>query len=357
MDNFHAVSRYEACLILGAVGDALGFNNGRWEFQRSGEIIHNEVKELGGVEKLDLRNFRVSDDTVMAMATARALLQADSNITSDYLFPIITQQYIECMKDMSERAPGNCVTATLRNIEKGQVQNGYQVPFNGRGGGCGAAMRAVPIGLRFPRSEQYKDLIRVAVESGRITHHHPTGYMGSVAVALFTSLAIRRVPTDEWGMILLNSIKDVKSFIIKSEHEVQLNLRHMVTFEKKWRNYLMERNLLNGGTVVFPAKYGVKERDTFYHSLNSSGWGGCTGIDAPMIAYDALLFARDNWILLCESGMLHGGDSDSTGILAGSWFGLLYGLDGIPFAHYDYIEKKNELITLSKQLSKYYFSS
>ncbi|MCL4129091.1 UNVERIFIED_CONTAM: hypothetical protein GTU68_034311 [Idotea baltica] len=333
----------------------MGYNNARWEFERDGEKIHHEVKSLGGVENLDLQSFRVSDDTVMSIATAKAILKADLNISSDSLFPIMTLEYIDCLKDMSGRAPGTCTTTTLRQIEKGLVQNGYQTPFNGRGGGCGAAMRAVPIGLRFPHVSQYKDLIRVAVESGRITHHNPVGYLGAVAVALFTSLAIQKVPLMQWGMNLLNALNDVKRYVEESQHEVHLNLRHMKTFEIRWRHYMTERNLFNAeGEPSFPIDFNVKERDRFYNSLNESGWGGCTGIDAPIIAYDALLSAGGNWIQLCERAMLHGGDSDSTGIIAGSLFGLMYGLENVPFTHYCNIEKKNELIKLSRHLSKYY---
>lgn len=43
------------------------------------------------------------------------------------------------------------------------------------------------------------------------------------------------------------------------------------------------------------------------------GWGGASGHDAPLIAYDALLFAPDNWEEVCLRGILHGGDNDSTG--------------------------------------------
>jgi ADP-ribosylarginine hydrolase len=52
-------------------------------------------------------------------------------------------------------------------------------------------------------------------------------------------------------------------------------------------------------------------------------------------SYDALLGAGSSWEELCLRGALHGGDSDSTGCIAGAWFGALYGLDGVPRNHYE----------------------
>ncbi len=68
--------RYVAAMVLGAVGDAMGYCNGRWEDCRSESAIHKEVEQLGGVAKLKVcpPGFIVSDDTVLHIATAEGLV-------------------------------------------------------------------------------------------------------------------------------------------------------------------------------------------------------------------------------------------------------------------------------------------
>ena len=46
---------------------------------------------------------------------------------------------------------------------------------------------------------------------------------------------------------------------------------------------------------IFPEKHDVWEREEFYEGLAINGWPGSLGIDSVIIAYDALLYSRDNW--------------------------------------------------------------
>ena len=104
------------------------------------------------------------------------------------------------------------------------------------------------------------------------------------------------------------------------------------------------------GPAKFPEVFGVKERDDFYKEISFSGWGGSSGHDAPMIAYDALLGCNESFEELCLRGVLHGGDSDSTGIMCCAWYGAMYAYNGVPEALYSKLDFKDELIRLGQQL-------
>eukprot|EP00731_Ephydatia_muelleri_P028920 Em0020g564a len=342
--------RFVAAMVLGAVGDAMGYKNGMWEVCRLGVTIHSEVEKLGGVSALNLtrRDFMVSDDTVLHIATAEALVSEWKD--KETLYRTIAQKYIDGCRDMSGRAPGRATLEGVRKLRP-KVHEGYRIPYTPRGGGCGAAMRSAPIGLRFYRPEQLEDLVEVAVESGRMTHNCPTGYLGSVATALFVSYSIQRRPINSWGKDLINTLPVAWKYVEKTGKDVEQNREDWSYFEKRWADYLEERNLTDGKSEPrFPEKYGTQERDKFYKSVSFSGCGGSSGHDAPMIAYDALLGAGTSWEELCLRGVLHGGDNDSTGIIAGSCWGAMYGFEGVPEVNYKNLEYKDRLISLGKKL-------
>ena len=69
-----SMDQFRASMVLSAVGDALGYKNGEWEFCHSGEAIHQQLQTLGGLEKIDVKGWLVSDDTVLHLATAEALV-------------------------------------------------------------------------------------------------------------------------------------------------------------------------------------------------------------------------------------------------------------------------------------------
>ena len=340
-------------MVLAGVGDALGYKNGEWEFCRSGLRIHEDLDQLGGLDKIVVnpRGWMVSDDTVMHIATAEALV-SEWKGDREQLYSNIAEKYKECMADMAGRAPGITCGEYVRKLRPG-VPKGYAIiKFNPRGGGCGAAMRSAPIGLLYWKPDEIKTLVAISIESGRMSHNHPTGFLGSLATALFVSYSVQGKPLMEWGAGLLATLDLAMEYVVEAGRDVKENKENWSYFEEKWTEYLTLRGILDGKSEPkFPEVYGVKERDEFYRSVSFAGTGGASGHDAPLIAYDALL-SSENWNELCFRSMLHGGDSDSTGIIAAACWGAMHGFKGVPEGHYKKLEYIDRLRHLAKQLYK-----
>ena len=345
------VKRFEASMVLAGVGDAIGYKNGEWEFCRSGFKIHEHLQALGGIEKIKLnpRMWMVSDDTVMHIATAEALLSSWDG-DNEKLYSSLAQKYKDCMRDMAGRAPGLTCGDSAHKLKPG-VPKGYYLPFNPRGGGCGAAMRAAPIGLLYWKPEDIQMLVEISIESGRMTHNHPTGYLGALATALFVSYSVQQKPLMSWGHGLIETLDIAWRYVESSGRNIEENKKTWSYFGQKWADYLAKREITDGESEPhFPEDFGVQERDRFYHSLSFAGTGGASGHDAPMIAYDAMLSCKESWNELCLRGMLHGGDSDSTGIIVGACWGARHGYEGVPEGHYKNLEYRDRLRELAKKL-------
>jgi len=384
--------RFIAGFSLAGCGDAMGYNKGEWEFCRSGQTIHREVMkrtENQGVLSLSIDGWKVSDDQVMHLATGEGMKawwnaatsqeKCEHDIRKTSLFPAISKAYVACWDDMDGRAPGMTTgTGILRMERSGRWD---AVNYSGSGGGCGGAMRTMCIGMVFFEESEQDNLIACGIEAGRMTHNHPTGFFGSLVSALFTAFALRGVPVQFWGCKLVNEILPKAYAYLKEEkRDYALYEKDLLFFEKKWSEYLKLRGLSSeesNALPVFPQSYDVKARDKFYSSISYSGWGGASGDDSVIIAYDALLgciFDHDNyhhsskpvetiseklenprrWAEYCLRGVLHGGDSDSTGVIGAVWYGCLFGLVDVPQHHYEKVEYNARAVDLAKVLFDIY---
>ena len=94
--------RIESSVILAAVGDAIGYFGGRWEFNFNGRLIWNELTTFFiNVESLPIWRFMVSDDTIMQKGTMMGLGKPFQNL--DELMQHIFEGYCITWKEMGGR--------------------------------------------------------------------------------------------------------------------------------------------------------------------------------------------------------------------------------------------------------------
>ncbi|TMS12917.1 [Protein ADP-ribosylarginine] hydrolase-like protein 1 [Larimichthys crocea] len=348
------MEKFKAGMILGAVGDALGYRKGHWESCPSGKKIQEELASMGGLgaQKLDHDNWPVSDATLMHMTTAEALI-TDYWCLED-LYRELVRLYVEAMVSLQGRAPDPATVEGFVHLKPHNFLLAWHTPFNEKGSGFGAAAKAMCIGMRYWQPERLENLVEVSIEIGRMTHNHPTGFLGSLTTALFASYAIQGKPLGTWGRELMKVIPRAEEYCRKTIRHMAEYQENWFYFEAKWQFYLEEREIDKEGQnkPLFPDRYDAEETDKIYKRWSSEGRAGRRGHDAPMIAYDALLAAGSDWAELCKRAMFHGGESEATGLIAGCLYGLMHGLSQIPSGLYQDLDKRERLEELGEALYK-----
>ncbi|KAK1170020.1 protein ADP-ribosylarginine hydrolase-like protein 1 [Acipenser oxyrinchus oxyrinchus] len=349
------MEKFQAAMLLGGVGDALGYRKASWENCTSGVQIQEELKSLGGLDSLvlDADSWPVSDGTLMHMATAEALLT--DNWSLEDLYRELVRLYVEAVVKIQLRQPDPATVEGCSQLKPDNYLLAWHTPFNEKGSGFGAATKAMCIGMRYWQTERLDTLVKVSIEAGRMTHNHPTGFLGSLCTALFASYAVQGRPLVQWGRDMLKVLPMAEEYCRKTIRHMAEYQEYWFYFEAKWQFYLEEREIDQDGQnkAVLSDKYDAEEMDKIYKRWSSEGRGGRRGHDAPMIAYDALLSAGSDWKQLCNRAMFHGGESGATGSIAGCLYGLLHGLKNVSKGLYENLENRVQLESLGEKLFRH----
>ena len=362
------------CLNYAILGDIIGFGNGDIEFnyfkssklEKEGDTSFAEYTSFhifnfissGGFSKLNLSNeVLASDDSVMNLAVYHGLKDS-LNQSNDKVIESIKHKliyyYLNDSKNQA-RYYGNRTIKTIERLKDGDF-DWKKFSYSKNAGGCGASMRSMPIGLFFHGKPNRNKLMEISIQSSRITHNNPKGYCGGFASALFTALAIENINPYEWIDILIeffqsgkilnfiekqinekfpDEFKYHKSGITEFHYEL-INFKKWIFIDKNGKLELKEEREFHDFVVriyMFHQKFGS-------HPLTFNP--GSNGLDSVLIAYDSLLRSENNFEKLIYLSMLHAGDSDSTGCIAGALFGALYGNVKLP-TNYDDFDLKGHL--------------
>jgi len=358
--------KYIATLILHALGDTIGFKNGEWEFNYDMRVVPlnltlellYEFISLGGINAINLDGWNVSDDTIMSMAIADGLIENYKNFNN--LYDIFKKNYLIAYKEMDEalelkknRHPGLTTIKSLDKLSKNKDWRKFT--YDPLSGGAGASMRTAPIGLAFYGINNRDKLIEVAIESSKMTHNSAIGYLGGLTTALYTAFAIEEIDITKWPYLMLELVDSerVRKYCNNNNDDEK---RDYDEYIKYWKRYLETRFVNNEPVktrahtnLIFRIKY---QYDNFVKDSKYSTMVGESGYSSTIMAYDSLIDAGNVWEKLVIYSMIHIGDSDTVGCIAGAWYGALYGFGDVPKNNLKYLEYKDRLTNIAKELFK-----
>lgn len=333
----------------GAVGDALGYPV---EFVYSfNDICARYGKE--GITEFDMsypwleseeKKALFSDDTQMTLYTVEGLLEAERHgktivptVCNAYLawyahqagrkVKISYQSKLSEIEELNQnRAPGNTCLSALAAIHAGkEPQNASK--------GCGGIMRVAPVGL-YGAAHDWSpaDTARLAGELAELTHLHPLSTYSSAALAVIVQLCASSEDTVDKEMF--KGIVDKSLKIVSDVYGA--DAAAMDEFLKIVGNAMSLENDPQSDWQIIEDRIG-------------EGW---VAEETLAIALFSTLRHIDDFTGCLISAVNHGGDSDSTGAVAGNIIGAILGDDAIPGKFKKEIQLRDLLLLASDDLAK-----
>jgi ADP-ribosylglycohydrolase len=326
--------RRRGCLMLGAVGDALG---APVEFWSLAEIR----RRLGphGVTGFIGPEAQITDDTQMTLFTAEGLIRAEFgprtggtrnpavSVLDAYQRWLCTQHVgFEPEPDgpfdgwllaeprlHHQRAPGRtCIAALAETWKEPRLRAANDSK------GCGGVMRAAPVGLLAGSPDQ---AFALGCEIAALTHGHPSGYLPAGVLAAAVTLLVDDVPLPE------------------ALHRA----RRLLPDDDGHDPRIGETAAALDAAVALAATGPITPE-----AVERLG-GGWVGEEALAIAVYCALAAPDPLAALLAS-VNHSGDSDSTGSICGNLLGAAHGTAAVPGALFDRLDLADVVLQMADDL-------
>ncbi|MEM3341538.1 MAG: ADP-ribosylglycohydrolase family protein [Thermoplasmata archaeon] len=278
------LSRYCGCLLGLAVGDALG---APLEFLTESQIKqrYGFVKSMIGGGWLDLKPGQFTDDTEMALAIVKSVIEMRRIEPNDIARKFL-DWYLKDPKDI-----GNTTRFALHKLSEGarwdQAGDATYAMFKERAASNGSLMRTAPVTLADAGNPERMKKDSAAVS--RITHAHPRCIASCVAYNLLLDVVIRGIQKDELEVWLQAISKEIEGI------------------DEPTAEVLRGIGSLNEDKLAFTGYVLHTLQSSIYSFLRTSSFSEC------------LL-----WIVN------KGGDADTNGAVAGALAGSYYGMEAIP---------------------------
>lgn len=351
------IDKYRGCLLGGAAGDALGY---AIEFDREEAIAARYGSHGIRNYQLDERGLApFSDDTQMTLYTANSLLCSLAALSAQasggapapapatlpspaaltaYAPAQMAQFYVEWMYTQvspyplaepkawisslpelfASRAPGvTCMNACEAMASGAKAVNNSK--------GCGGIMRMAPVGLiNTSPSFSGVELQHLGAQLAELTHCHELGWMPAGVFAHIVSLLAR----DE-----ASSVREAATQALNTLPEAFPNAHYLGQLQELLRYTL---RLADSDIPDLEAIHALGE-----------GW---VAEEALAIGLLCSLRHEDDFAGAITSAVNHGGDSDSTGAIAGNIVGARLGLAGIPQRYLEHLELRDTISKIADDL-------
>lgn len=303
--------RFRGTMLASAAGDALG---APVEFMGLDVIVERFGK--GGIRDLVPAYGRlgaVTDDTQMAIATARGLVEARSSGMGEV--DAALEQYIVWLDSQQDRAnvrgPGGTCISGLEAQRKGRIDRAANDSK-----GCGGVMRVHPVGLHLPG--QPEEAFDLGWRTADLTHGHPTSGISSGAQAALVSQLAAGTAADEALGTTLEILSDRDP-----------NLETLAAVQ----------NAMDLAAQAAPADVAI--------GMIGEGW---IAEEALGCGVYILMRFKDDPLEGLVASVNHSGDSDSTGAIAGALLGAKHGAGWIPAGWLEVLEHRDLLVQLASEL-------
>ncbi|NEP44594.1 MAG: ADP-ribosylglycohydrolase family protein, partial [Okeania sp. SIO2H7] len=292
------------------VGDALGVPV---EFSRREERIKNPVTTMTGYGTYNQQPGTWSDDSSLTLCLAEALCEGfDLGAIARNYVRWYDEDYWTARGEVFD--VGGTTSQAIFRIKQGILP----VEAGGRGefdNGNGSLMRILPLAFCY-QTVDFPELIQRVHNCSCITHGH---LRSQIACGIYISIAVCLLEGLELKAAYLEGIERIKVIYSTPKY----------ASEK-----LMFSRILEGEIDSFSAN--EISSDTYVlHSLEAALW--------------CLLTASSYGETVLKAVNL-GGDTDTTGAIAGGLAGVYYGIDNIPSEWIEVLARKDDIAELARRL-------
>jgi poly(ADP-ribose) glycohydrolase ARH3 len=298
-------TKYLGSMVGSALGDAIG----QLAFQ------YPDHKELSAVVAR-LEELRYTDDTAMAIGLATSLAQM-GGLDEQHLGDTFRRNFqLEPWRGYASGPP--TIFAIVSSMEITYAE-AAQTLFGGTGSfGNGAAMRIAPLGLLFHDSP---NIYNLACGSAAVTHAHPVGKDGAAIQARAVAQAVNLDPREKFFP---------KPFVADL---VEFSHTREIRDKMKLLETLLDEN-------ISPA-------------LAAKRLGQTVAVQESMpFAIYSFLCNANSFEDCLRCAIMHGGDRDTLGAMAGAVSGAYLGIDAVPSGWRSKLENITTIEKLAVELAR-----